>query len=222
MRVLVVEDDPILGHNLQAALAECKYTVQWAKDGALAKSAMATTTFDIIVLDIGLPKISGIELLKYLHHEENPNKTVPVLILSARHEIADRIKGLDAGADDYLPKPFDLHELEARLRALYRRRYGISSNVVTRDNIVLDIAANQVTLNSILVPLTPHEFAIFRKFLENQGRILCKETLLRLCPDPDAIDSNVIEVHVYNLRKKFGKNLIHTIRGVGYIINRQI
>lgn len=218
MRVLLVEDDELLGDGLTAGLSQARYTVDWLKDGVSADQALKTEDFDIVVLDLSLPKMSGITVLQNLRSR---GKTVPVLILTARESIEDRVKGLDAGADDYLTKPFDLDELCARLRALQRRFSSRAAPLLTYRNITLDPASHAVTLNGSPVNVSRREFSLLHKLLENAGRVLSREHLTQsLYGWGSDVDSNALEVHIHNLRKKLGQNVIHTIRGVGYLVDR--
>lgn len=219
MRILLVEDDELLGDGLRTGLIQYGYAVDWLKDGLSADQAMKTETFDIVVLDIGLPKLSGITVLQNLRAR---GQTMPVLILTARESIEDRVKGLDSGADDYLTKPFDLDELCARLRALQRRFSSRADPLLTHENIVLDPAAHTVTLNGENINVSRREFALLQKLLENAGRVLSREHLTQsLYGWGEDVDSNALEVHIHNLRKKFGQSFIHTIRGIGYMIDKE-
>lgn len=218
MRVLLVEDDELLGDGLRAGLIQYGYVADWLKDGISADQALKTENFDIIVLDLGLPKMSGITVLQNLRAR---GVTTPVLILTARESIEDRVKGLDSGADDYLTKPFDLDELCARLRALQRRFSSRAEPLITHLNITLDPAAHTVTMNNELVNVSRREFALLHKLLENAGRVLSREHLTQsLYGWGEDVDSNALEVHIHNLRKKFGQDFIHTIRGIGYMIDK--
>lgn len=215
MRILLVEDDPLLGDGTRAGLAQYGYTVDWLKDGLAACHALKTDQFELIVLDLGLPKRSGLEVLKELR---NNKITTPVLILTASDGVEDRIKGLDSGADDYLTKPFDLDELCARLRALQRRHASRAAPEITYGAIVLDPASHSVTVGGTLISLPRREFALLQKLLENAGHVISRELLTQsLYGWEEDVDSNAIEVHVHNLRKKLGGNFIRTIRGVGYM-----
>ena len=215
MRILLVEDDELLGDGVTAGLKQYGYTVDWLKDGLSAEQALKTEAFDAIILDIGLPKKSGLELLESLRNQGN---VTPVLILTARETVDDRIKGLDSGADDYLVKPFDLDELCARLRALQRRLSSRAAPLIDHAGIQLDPASHTVTFNGEEVNLSRREFALLHKLLENAGRVLSREYLTQTLYGWDEdVDSNALEVHVHNLRKKFGAELIRTIRGVGYL-----
>lgn len=218
MRILLVEDDELLGDGLRTGLIQYGYVTDWLKDGVSADQALKTENFDIIVLDLGLPKMSGITVLQNLRAR---GVTTPVLILTARESIEDRVKGLDSGADDYLTKPFDLDELCARLRALQRRFSSRAEPLIVRDNITLDPAAHTVTLDGELVNVSRREFALLHKLLENAGRVLSREHLTQsLYGWGEDVDSNALEVHIHNLRKKFGQDFIHTIRGIGYMIDK--
>ncbi len=215
MRILLVEDDELLGDGVAAGLKQYCYTVDWLKDGLSAEQALKTENFDAIILDIGLPKKTGLELLDYMRSHGN---VTPVLILTARETVEDRIKGLDTGADDYLIKPFDLDELCARLRALQRRLSARAAPTIEHGNIQLDPAYHSVIRDGEDINLSRREFALLHKLLENAGRVLSREYLTQTLYGWDEdVDSNALEVHIHNLRKKFGSDLIRTIRGVGYM-----
>ena len=174
--------------------------------------------FDIIVLDLGLPKMSGLEVLKGMRER---NQSTPVVILTARETVDDRVKGLDAGADDYLTKPFDLDELCARMRALQRRSKSRAKPSISYGNIVLDPASHVVQYQGEQIMVSRREFALLQKLLENAGRVISREQLNQtLYGWGENIDSNALEVHIHNLRKRFGSNLIRTIRGVGYMVEK--
>jgi len=218
MRILLVEDDELLGDGLRTGLAQYGYTVDWLKDGASADQALRTEHFDIVVLDLGLPRLSGIEVLQNFRGR---GQTTPVIILTARESIEDRIKGLDSGADDYLIKPFDLDELCARLRALQRRFNARTESTLSHGNVVLDPASHIVKMDGEVVNVSRREFALLNKLLENVGRVLSRENLAQsLYGWGEDVDSNALEVHVHNLRKKFGQDFILTIRGIGYMIDK--
>lgn len=219
MRILVVEDDNLLGDGIRAGLMQVGFTVDWVKDGRAAELALAAEPYALMVLDLGLPRLSGLDLLKGLRARGNP---LPVLILTARDTVPDRVKGLDTGADDYLIKPFDLTELTARIRALLRRSGGRATPAIHHGALVLDPAARSVTLNGSPVALSPRELAILHGLLENAGRVLSRERLEQsLYGWNEEVESNAIEVHVHHLRKKLGPGLIRTVRGVGYMIPRE-
>lgn len=216
MRLLLVEDDTMLGEAVRTGIAQEGYAVDWLKDGVAAKQALKTDTFDLIVLDLGLPGCPGLEVLQ---SARMAGVTTPVLILTAWDSVADRIGGLDAGADDYLTKPFDLDELAARLRALGRRASGRAEAVLRHGDIVLDPAARTVEQNNAPVELSAREFALLQMLLENAGRVLTRERLEEgLYGWFMEVESNTLEVHIHHLRRKLGKELIRTLRGIGYMI----
>lgn len=218
MRVLLVEDDPLLGDGVQVGLRQAGYVVDWVRDGEEAAAALATGDYAAVVLDIGLPKRSGLQVLRGLRAR---GERVPVLLLTARDAIADRVEGLDAGADDYLVKPFALEELSARLRALVRRSSGRAAPVLRHGALVLDPAARTVSRDGELVSLSARELTLLQVLLENAGRVLSREQLeSALYGWDDEPMSNAVEVHIHNLRKKLGPALIRTIRGVGYTVPR--
>ncbi len=218
MRILLLEDDLGLGDGIQAGLTQAGFGVDWAKTCEEGRLAVETGFYAGMVLDIGLPDGSGLDLLQELRRTENP---LPVLILTARDTLADRIKGLNLGADDYLVKPFDLDELTARLRALLRRSHQRAAPVLSYLGIELDAAARTVSLNGQPVDLPLREFTLLEELLENQGRVLTRDRLEQSLYGWNAeVESNAIEVHIHHLRKKLGAELIKTIRGVGYMIRK--
>mgnify|MGYP002620809067 CR=1 FL=1 len=216
MRVLLIEDDPQLGDGIRAGLEQSGYSVDWLTNGAQAHAALISEGFDVMILDLGLPCQDGLSLLRELREA---GQSLPVLILTARDTVADRIKGLDCGADDYMTKPFDLDELSARVRALMRRHSGRASPVITHGDIVLDPSARRVTRNGQAVPLTTKEYAVLYMLLDNRGHVLSREQIEeRVYSWNELVESNATEVHVHHLRKKLGKDLIMTVRGAGYLI----
>ncbi len=218
MRILLVEDDPLLGDGVRAGLAQEGYAVDWAQDGKAALAALEAERYDVVLLDLGLPRLSGMELLGSLRSR---GSTMPVLILTARDQVADRVAGLDAGADDYLVKPFDLDELAARIRALTRRQAGRAEPVIRHGDIVLDPAAHTVTRDGKPVDLSPREFGVLRELLENAGTVLSKARLEQSLYSWDReVESNAVEVHVHHLRRKLGFQLIRTLRGIGYTVEK--
>ena len=218
MRILLIEDDESLGHGTRKGLMQNGYTVDWIQDGQQADQVLKTEKFDSIILDLSLPKLSGISILQNLR---NRGDTTPVLIVTAHDTIEDRVKGLDSGADDYLTKPFDLSELLARLRALQRRFSSRAAPLLEHQDIVLDPASHTVTFKKEPVNLSRREFALLHILLENIGRVLSRERLTQsLYGWGEEVDSNALEVHVHNLRKRFGQDYIRTIRGVGYTIEK--
>ncbi|MDF2867208.1 MAG: response regulator [Gammaproteobacteria bacterium] len=219
MRVLLVEDDELLGDGARAGLLQVGYSVDWLKDGLAAKHALETETFDIIVLDLGLPKLAGLELLRHIRAQ---GVATPVIILTARESVEDKIKGLDAGADDYISKPFDLDELYARIRALLRRRSNRAQPIIAFANLELDPASHTVKCDNELVSLPRREFALLHKLLENAGQVLSRDQLMQsLYSWDEEVDSNTLEVHIHNLRKKLDADYIRTIRGVGYMVEKR-
>jgi DNA-binding response OmpR family regulator len=216
MRLLLVEDDPVLGDGLATGLSQAGFTVDWMKDGAQGEAALAAEDFACVVLDLGLPRLDGLTLLRRLRSTGNP---VPVLILTARDATADKIAGLDGGADDYLVKPVDLDELAARLRALTRRSHGRATPILEHGPLMLDPAAHCLTQNGEEIPLSSREFAILHHLLVNVGRVVTRAQLEQaLYGWQSEVDSNAVEVHIHHLRKKLGSELIRTLRGVGYLI----
>lgn len=218
MRILVVEDDPLLGDGIRVGLTQAGYAVDLVEDGHAADTAMLTNDYELIVLDLGLPKKSGLEVLKGLRDRNNDT---PVIVLTAQDTVENRVKGLDTGADDYITKPFDLDELAARVRALLRRRGGRSSPVITHNSMIVDPASHTVSLENKTIDISPREFTILLMLLENRGKVLSRSRLEEgLYAWNDEVESNTVEVHIHHLRKKLGAELIRTIRGVGYIIDK--
>lgn len=218
MRVLVVEDDALLGDAIQAGLKQAGYAVDWMKDGVAAEQALTTEPYAAVVLDLGLPRLSGLEVLSRMRSRNTP---IPVLILTARDTVDDRIKGLDAGADDYLVKPFDMGELAARLRALIRRASGKTEPLLQIAEVKLDPAAHRVLYRDKPVELSSREFAVLHALMLNAGKVLSRAQLEeQLYAWGDEIESNAVEVHIHHLRRKLYPELIETIRGVGYLLPR--
>lgn len=216
MRLLLIEDDVALGEGIHQALSREGYTVDWLKDGASALHALLSEVFDLAILDLGLPKMDGLAVLRRFRES---GSTVPVLILTARDATEDRIAGLDAGADDYLIKPFDLFELKARLRALLRRSAGRARLLIEHAGITLDPATQQVNYHNAPVQLTPKEYQLLYELLSPPGRVMTRERLIQLLYGwNEEAESNTLEVHIHHLRKKFSSDLIRTVRGVGYLV----
>jgi DNA-binding response OmpR family regulator len=214
MRILLVEDDPLLASGLQVALKQANYLVEHVSDGQMALSALESHGFDLVILDLGLPKVDGIEVLRTVR--ARPDHT-PVLILSARDSAAHRVQGLDLGADDYLIKPFDLDELKARLRVLERRRTGTSTNLLQLGELAIDLNAMRVTWEGRAVELQPYEFKLLRKLAESPSQIFSREQLEEaLYGWGEGVESNAINVYVHNLRKKIAPHIIRTVRGIGF------
>ena len=223
MRVLVVEDDALLGDAIQAGLKQSGYAVDWMKDGVSAEQALATEPYAAVVLDLGLPRLSGLEVLRRLRSRnvQINNKQTPVLILTAMDTVGDRIKGLDTGADDYLSKPFDMGELAARLRALIRRASGKTEPLLEVAGVRLDPAAHRVLCRDKPVELSAREFAVLHALMLNAGKVLSRAQLEeQLYAWGEEVESNAVEVHIHHLRRKIFPEMIETIRGVGYLIPR--
>jgi two-component system response regulator QseB len=219
MRLLLVEDDPMIGASLRSGLRQAGYSADWVQDAAAAELAIAGHPYDAVVLDLGLPGRDGLDLLAGWRRRE---LTLPVLIVTARDAVADRVQGLDAGADDYLVKPFDLDELAARLRALLRRRGGRAAPVLTHGPLSLDPATREVHLGEAPVALSAREFGILHALLEQPGVPLSRTQLEdRLYGWDEEIGSNAVEVHIHALRRKLGSDWIRNVRGVGYMVPRQ-
>lgn len=216
----MVEDDKLLGDGVQAGRIQSGFIVDWVRDGVAADLALETGEYAGVVLDLRLPRLSGLELLARLRRSGNK---VPVLILTARDRVEDRIKGLDSGADDYMVKPFDLQEIAARLRALIRRSSGAAAPNLRVGDIEIDPAARCVNFRGRSVELSVREFALLQELMLNAGRVLSREQLAqRLYSWGEEIESNAIEVHVHHLRRKLAPELLRTVRGVGYLMPREV
>lgn len=216
MRILLVEDDELLGSGLSDALARAHYALEWVRDGRAALAALQSSDFDLAILDLGLPHLDGMEVLRQMRARKD---ATPVLILSARDATRDRIQGLNAGADDYLVKPFDLEELLARVHAIERRRSGTSTNLLRHGPLELDLASMAVTHEGARVELQRREFMLLRKLIEHPNQIFSRAQLEEAIYGWDAdVESNTIDVHVHHLRRKLYPEVIRTVRGVGYRI----
>ncbi len=216
VRVLLVEDDRMLGDAVRRGLRQQGHAVDWVTDGRAAEAALAGEPYDVVLLDLGLPGKGGLDVLRDLRRR---GQRVPVLVLTAQDAVQDRVAGLDAGADDYLVKPFDLDELAARIRALQRRAAGRAEPVLELGPLRLDAANHRVTLAGAPVALSAREFALLEALLEHPGRPLSRARLEeRLYGWGEQVESNAVEVHVHALRRKLGAEWIKTLRGVGYVI----
>lgn len=216
MRLLLVEDDRLIGRGVQESLRDEGYAVDWLRDGALALKQCSETSYDLIILDLGLPGLDGIDLVKRLRAQKND---VPTLIVSARDAPVARVLGLDAGADDYLIKPFDLDELSARIRALLRRRGGRADDVIVHRGVSLNLTTHRVTIDGNESMLSAREFHLLHALLERPGAVLSRDQLReKLYAWGDEVESNTIEVFVHALRKRLGPDYIVTVRGVGYAV----
>ena len=216
MRILVVEDDALLGDAIQAGLKQSGYAVDWLRDGVAADQALTTEPYAALVLDWGLPRLSGIEVLRRLRGRK---ADTPVILLTARDTVNDRIEGLDSGADDYLIKPFDMGELVARLRALVRRASGSANPFLKAGEAELDPAGHEVTYQGKPVDLSAKEFAVLHALMLSQGKVLSRVQLEeKLYAWGEEVESNAVEVYIHHLRRKLSPALIETIRGIGYLI----
>ena len=216
MRILLVEDDSMIGESVSEGLKSEGYAVDWVRDGQEAEVSIAATPYSLVVLDLGLPRRDGIDVLKSLRER---HVDVPVLVMTARDTVRDRIKGLDAGADDYLVKPFDLDELTARARALIRRAAGRSEPVIERGSLVINPATREVTWQGAPVALSAREYALLAALAERPGLVLSRAQLEeKLYGWNEAVGSNAVEVHIHNVRKKLGDGVIRNVRGLGYTL----
>lgn len=217
MRILLVEDDELLGSGLSVALTRAHYPHEWTRDGRSALNAALGSEFDLVILDLGLPNLDGMEVLRQIRAR---GYTLPVLILSARDATRDRVSGLNAGADDYLVKPFDLDELLARVHAIERRRSGGSTNQLRHGGLVLDLAAMSVTYAGAQVDLQRREFMLLKKLIESPNQVFSRAQLEESIYGWEGdVESNAIDVHVHHLRRKLYPEVVKTVRGVGYRID---
>jgi two-component system OmpR family response regulator/two-component system response regulator QseB len=220
MRVLLAEDDELLGSGLKAGLQQQGFSVDWVRDGVAAERELLTGVYEACVLDLGLPRQDGMQCLAAVRLQK---VTTPVLILTARDGVPDRIAGLDTGADDYLVKPVDLMELAARLRALVRRAHGVAEPTLEAGDLRLDPASRQVWLGDRGVELSAREYDVLLIFMRHAGRVLTRAQIEQhLYQWGTEVSSNTVEVHIYNLRKKLRADVIETLRGVGYMLPRQV
>jgi two-component system OmpR family response regulator/two-component system response regulator QseB len=218
MRILLAEDDILLGDGLRAGLRQLGFQVDWVRDGAAAERELRAQPYAAAVLDLGLPLMDGLEVLASIRRA---GVALPVLVLTARDAVPDRIRGLDLGADDYVVKPVDLDELAARLRALVRRAHGQPQETLQAQGVTLDVAGRMVSRDGQAVVLSTREFDLLQALMLNAGRVLSREQLeQQLYAWGQEVESNAIEVHIHHLRKKLGAELIQTVRGVGYLLQR--
>ncbi len=218
MRILLAEDDMMLGDGLRAGLRQLGFQVDWVRDGVAAERELMTGDYTAAVLDLGLPLKDGLDVLQSLRARKN---TTPLLVLTARDAVPDRIRGLDLGADDYVVKPVDLNELGARLRSLVRRSNGQTQSALQSGGVLLDPAARQVSLNGEAVALSTREFDLLHALMLSAGRVMSREQLeQQLYSWGYEVDSNAIEVHIHHLRRKLSADVIQTVRGVGYTMPR--
>ena len=218
MRILLAEDDSLLGDGLRAGLRQLGFLVDWVRDGEAAERELLAQPYEAAVLDLGLPRKDGLDVLAAIRRAR---VLTPVLVLTARDAVPDRIRGLNLGADDYVVKPVDLHELAARLRALVRRAHGQPQECLAAQDIVLDPASRSVRRSGQPVVLSTREFDLLQAFMLSADRVLSREQLeQQLYSWGQEVESNAIEVHIHNLRRKLGQGLIHTVRGVGYMLQQ--
>lgn len=219
MRLLLVEDDTMIGEAVLEALRADRYAVDWVRDGAMADAALRTGSYDLVLLDLGLPKRDGLEVLRALRARQ---VSTPVLVTTARDAIGDRIAGLDAGADDYVLKPFDTDELLARIRALIRRSAGRAEPVFSHKGVALNPATREASVDGKPVALSAREWAVLEPMLARPGVVFSRAQLEeKLYGWKDEISSNAVEVYIHGLRKKLGSDLIQNVRGLGYLVPRQ-
>ncbi|MBH2019720.1 MAG: winged helix-turn-helix domain-containing protein [Burkholderiales bacterium] len=220
MRILLAEDDSLLGDGLRAGLRQLGFLVDWVRDGEAAERELRAQPYEAAVLDLGLPRKDGLDVLAAVRRS---SIKTPVLVLTARDAVPDRIRGLDVGADDYVVKPVDLHELAARLRALVRRAHGQPQECLSAQDVELDPASRTVRKAGEPVMLSTREFDLLQAFMLSADRVLSREQLeQQLYSWGQEVESNAIEVHIHNLRRKLGPALIHTVRGVGYMLQRDL
>jgi two-component system response regulator QseB len=219
MRLLLAEDDSMIGESLRKGLRKDGFSVDWVRDGLATELAATSEPYDLLLLDLGLPKKSGLDVLRSLRRGGN---RTPILILTARDAVPDRVAGLDAGADDYLVKPFEFEELQARIRALMRRQAGRTETVIRLGELTLNPASHEVHLRGELVNLSAREFSLLAAFLDRPGSVMSLAQLEeKLYGWGDEVGSNTVEVYIHSLRKKLGADLIKNVRGVGYMVNKQ-
>jgi two-component system OmpR family response regulator len=219
MRVLLVEDDRMIGEVISQSLKDESYAVDWVRDGQTALDTLATQVYGVVLLDLGLPKKDGMEVLREIRAKKNP---VPVLVITARDTLDDRIRGLDSGADDYVLKPFEIRELLARMRAVVRRKGGVAGPVLTNGVITLDPATREVDLNGSAVALSGREFSLLMALMVRPGAILSRSDLEdRIYGWNEEVESNAVEFILHTLRKKLGAEVIKNVRGMGWMVTKE-
>lgn len=218
MRVLLVEDDRMIGEAVALALRDASYAVDWVRDGQTAFNTLATQAYDLMLLDLGLPKRDGLEVLRGVRDKHNP---VPVLVITARDTLDDRIRGLDSGADDYVLKPFEMTELLARMRAVTRRKGGVAGPVLSNGLITLDPATREVNLDGQAIALSGREFSLLMALMVRPGAILSRSDLEdRIYGWNEEVESNAVEFLIHALRKKLGATAIQNVRGMGWMVSK--
>lgn len=221
MRVLLIEDDTMIGESIQVALKDASYAADWIKNGQTALTTLGCQHYDLVLLDLGLPGKDGLEVLTSIRAKDNP---VPLLIITARDGLEDRLRGLDSGADDYVLKPFEMAELLARMRAVLRRKGGTATPVLSNGIVSLDPATREATTNNgTLVQLSHREFALLQAFLTRPGAILSRSDLEdRIYGWGDEVESNAVEFLIHALRRKLGSEVIRNVRGVGWMVSKGV
>ena len=218
MHLLLVEDDAMIGEAVLDALRAAHYAVDWVRDGAMADTALSNSTYDLVLLDLGLPQRDGLDVLRALRAR---GQVVPVLVATARDAVTDRIAGLDAGADDYVVKPYDIDELQARIRALLRRDAGQAGPTYSQHGVSLNPATHEATRDGKPVPLSAREWAVLEPLIARPGVVFSRSQLEeKLFSWKDDVSSNAVEVYIHGVRKKLGADLIQTVRGLGYLVPR--
>ncbi len=218
MHVLIAEDNPVLGRGIETALARWQHTSEWAHDGDAGLALALATPFDLVLLDLGLPRRDGLAVLREMRRR---GVQTPVIVITARDDIGDRVGGLDAGADDYLVKPFHLDELAARLRALHRRAHGLAQRLIEVGPLRLDTMASEASYRASPLDLSRLEFVVLRALAERAGRVVTRAALEQAMYGGGGVESNALEVHIHALRRKLAPEAIRTVRGLGYLLVRE-
>jgi DNA-binding response OmpR family regulator len=218
MHVLIIEDNPVLGRGIETALARWSHTSEWARDGDAGLTLALVTAFDLVLLDLGLPRRNGLDVLREMRRH---GVQTPVIVITARDDIGDRVGGLDAGADDYLVKPFHLDELSARLRALHRRAHGLAHRLIEVGGLRLDTMSSEASYRENPLDLSRMEFLVLRALAERAGRVVTRTALEQAMYGTGGVESNALEVHIHALRRKLAPSAIRTVRGLGYLLVRE-
>lgn len=218
MHVLIVEDNPVLGRGIETALSRWSHSSEWARDGDAALALALSTPFDLVLLDLGLPRRDGLDVLREMRKR---GVQTPVIVITARDDIGDRVGGLDAGADDYLVKPFHLDELAARLRALHRRAHGLAHRLIEVGGLRLDTMSTEANYRDHPLDLSRMEFVVLRALAESAGRVVTRAALEQAMYGTGGVESNALEVHIHALRRKLAPEAIRTVRGLGYLLVRE-